>query len=118
MTLVPISVTITTDWGGGEVIVDGENHRAPYTTTWYKHQSHTISVAAEILTEPGIRHAFSSWSDDGTREHEVTPVSDASFTANMELQYYLTITSDYGNPQGQGWYVAGRSCHDSGRSDG
>jgi len=30
-----------------------------------------------------------------------------SYTANYQTQYYLTIDSDYGNPQGEGWYDSG-----------
>ena len=32
-------------------------------------------------------------------------------TANWETQYYLTVTSTYGNPSGQGWYDSDSVAH-------
>ncbi|MCI0514274.1 putative Ig domain-containing protein [candidate division KSB1 bacterium] len=105
--LVPIQVVVTTNWGGGEVMVDGVTHPAPYQATWYKQQSHEIGINSEYLANAGTRYLFKSWRDNPQRVHTVTPVSDFTYVADLDLQYLLTINQDYGRSQGGGWQNAG-----------
>ena len=86
---------ITTSIGAGtEVIVDGSNQDAPYSTIWVYPGSHTIAVDS-IQGDTLIRHVFLSWSDAGARSHTVTAdATPDTFTANLQTEHRLKATVD------------------------
>ena len=58
----------------------------------------------------GNRHVFTGWGGDSTAtttEATITMNSQKWVTASWKPQYYLTVESEQGNPQGQGWYDEG-----------
>ncbi|MCD6117076.1 T9SS type A sorting domain-containing protein, partial [bacterium] len=60
----------------------------------------------------GDMYSYVSWSDGGNRTHTYTVTSSSQVvTANFKRQYYLRVSSDHGNPQGQNWYDAGTTAH-------
>jgi hypothetical protein len=104
----PINITVTTSIGvGTTVTVDGVIYPAPYTTTWEPGTNHTIGVTSPQAAGENTTYYFSMWNDGMAQTHQVSPVTDAVFTANLRTQYLVKITSDYGSPAGAGWYDAG-----------
>ncbi|TET33711.1 MAG: PKD domain-containing protein [Planctomycetota bacterium] len=92
-TIPPVSVTVTTSIGNGtEVIVDGVSYPAPHTAVWAEGSFHGIGVAATQSGGTGIEYDFVSWSDGGAREHAVSPVADAVYTADLSTGYFLDVT--------------------------
>ena len=79
---------------------------------WYDAGSR-VSVEADtvIVLGKGIRAVFIEWVFDGTRrpENHISIIMDGAKTAiaKYKIQYYLAVKSDYGSPQGEGWYDAG-----------
>ncbi len=59
-----------------------------------------------------MRHVFDTWSLDGS----TVPGNPISFimdtphvaVARYRMQFYLRVVSQYGDPQGEGWYDAGK----------
>ncbi len=79
---------------------------------WYdKGTTATISMPDVIGAGTGIQYVFSGWEVDGGRvagnSISVEMYSHHSALAKYTLQYYLTIQSDMGTPQGIGWYTSG-----------
>jgi len=106
-----VAVTIITSvLDGTEITVDGETHRAPYSTYWEIDSQHQI-FAPSPQTFGSKRYIFQSWSDGGAQSHSVSVTQSTTFTARYKTQYYLTVQSNYGNPQGNGWYNAGTTAN-------
>ncbi|MFC1569264.1 FlgD immunoglobulin-like domain containing protein [bacterium] len=104
-------ITVTTSPSGRSLIVDGSGYTAPHTFTWSQGTSHTISVASPQSGGTGTQYVYASWSDGGAQSHTyVVPGSNETVTATFNTQYYLTVSSGYGSPTGQGWYNAGASA--------
>lgn len=63
----------------------------------------------------GTRIAFSGWTTNITWENPDTSSTTFTFTlksnvkitANWERQYYVSVETTYGKPQGEGWYTTG-----------
>ena len=62
-----VSVTVTSNWLGRTVTVDGTNRTTPYTATWNSGSSHTLDVPSPQTVSRG-RYVFSSWSHGGPQE--------------------------------------------------
>ena len=75
--------------------------------------SHTLAVSVAQTLSPGVRYAFTSWSDGGDAVHTITAgAAAASYTANFKLQYLLTATAIPSvagsfNPVSGSWHDAG-----------
>ncbi len=106
-----VEVTITTNiLNGTQVRVDGISYTAPFTANWEIGSTHELSTLSP-QTFDGKRYIFESWSDQGAQNHSVSATQPTTFTAKFAAQYYLSIQSDYGNPQGSGWYNAGTTAY-------
>jgi len=106
-----MSVTITTNvLDGTEITVDGQTHSAPYSTYWEIGSQHQIA-APSPQTFGAKRYIFQTWSDQGAQIHSVLVTESATFTATYSTQYYLSVQSNHGNPQGSGWYNAGSTAY-------
>jgi len=102
-----IEVTIHTQPAGLPFTADGEQYTAPYTFSWAQNSTHIIAADSIYASDTGVRYEYNYWSDEGKRKHILTvPEMNTSITAHYNLQYYLTVDSDYGNPKGEGWYNA------------
>ncbi|UCE96939.1 MAG: hypothetical protein JSV51_04985, partial [Candidatus Bathyarchaeota archaeon] len=66
----------------------------------------------------GTRRIFTHWSGDasGTNYTSSNPILmdyNKTAVANWKTQYYLTVTSPYGTPGGEGWYDSGATAYAS-----
>jgi len=70
----------------------------------------TVKVYPFLEYANGTRKVFTSWSGDiNSLEPKITIVVNSPMTiiANWKTQYYVKVYSEYGNPQGEGWYDKG-----------
>jgi hypothetical protein len=105
------TITSLPSTGSGYVAVDGNAVTTPYTTPWWDSgSSHTIAANSPVTIVSGqSRYIYSSWSDSGAQSHSVSPTTVTTYTANFQLQYYLSVTGG-NNPSGAGWYNSGVSA--------
>jgi len=103
-----INVVVTTNVpDSSRVLVDDTLRNVPYETEWIKGSTHTIETLSPQDMANGVKYLFNYWSDGGAQKHTVHSRVDTSFTAYFSSQYYLTLISDYGTPQGEAWYDSG-----------
>jgi hypothetical protein len=95
---IPQDVDIMTI--GGESYSPSE---LPVSFTWTPGSSCDFELVTSVPAGNGNEHAFSSWSD-GSTATSGTITHGGIYTANYLTQYYLTVISAYGDPQGEGWY--------------
>ena len=80
-----VRVTVTSNWLGRIVTVDGTDRTAPYPTTWNSGSSHTLDVPSPQRVSGG-RYVFSSWSHGGPKSQTVSPTSNTTYTANFTFR--------------------------------
>jgi len=82
----------------------------PVSFTWAPGAVHDIDVPSSVIEEDNrIRYVFTAWSD-GEASPSRTISYGGTYTANYKTQYYLTVDSEYGDPQGEGWYDSGSTA--------
>ncbi|MFC1505646.1 DUF2341 domain-containing protein [Thermoproteota archaeon] len=101
--------TITIDsnnyFDGKEVKVDGIEYNTPRNFSWVNATTHQLEALSPLVIDSGNRLVWNNWSNGKDQIHTYTvPNMDENVTANYDIQYFLTINSDYDDPQGQGWY--------------
>ncbi len=90
-----------------------ENHTDSYGvfTSTVKPGRHLINVPREINLTKDSRLIFLRWSDGSTSNPTVAEIQgDTNLTAQYETEYYLTVRSDFGETQGEGWYPSGSTA--------
>ena len=92
-------LTVESDYGDPE----GED--------WYDEGTSAEIETDDIITDDDTRYVFLNWVVDGDDETD-NPASvtiDAPYTAatDYKTQHYLTVNSDYGDPEGENWYDDG-----------
>lgn len=87
--LIPTyQVTIFTDPGGLECIINGIQYTTPYTFEDVSGTVSTISVPSpQSQGDPGIQYTFNSWDDNQPQTHSIKISSDTTFTAHFSTQY-------------------------------
>lgn len=87
---------------------------------WYeKNANVTLTAPSLIMSYAGVRYKFVYWDIDGLiQELEMNSIiilmdNDHIVTAHYVLQYYLTVLSEYGTPNGAGWYNVGSTAYAS-----
>ena len=84
--------TITTSYSGLQIEVDGTVYTTPQSFAWAPNSTHTLFVPSIQNGSLGTRYAFISWSDGGTRQHQITvETSNVTIIAFYTLQYFATI---------------------------
>ena len=84
----------------------------PSSFSWPAGSTHTITASSVVAAGTGKQYVWASWSDGGAQTHTYTvPTSSATITVDYNTQYYLTVSSAYGSPTGQGWYNAGSTAN-------
>lgn len=78
----------------------------PISFIWIPGSTHNLNIPSLVPGGEGIRYIFTSWNDGNTLTSR-TISQGGAYTANYEKQYYLTIKSDYGKPEGEDWYSSG-----------
>ncbi|MBA7620442.1 hypothetical protein ES703_27791 [subsurface metagenome] len=104
--------TVTASWKPQYYLTVESEQGDPQGEGWYdKGNAATFSIASQIIDHrDGSRHMFTGWGGDSaatTTEATTTMNSPKTVTASWKPQYYLTVESEQGNPQGQGWYDEG-----------
>jgi len=105
------TITSSPATGSGYVTVDGSAVTTPYTTPWWDNgSSHTIAANSPVTIVSGqSQYIYSSWSDSGAQSHSISPTTVKTYTANFQLQYYLSVTGG-NSPKGAAWYNSGASA--------
>ncbi|NQT24195.1 PKD domain-containing protein [candidate division KSB1 bacterium] len=106
-----VQIVVTTSPSGRLLIIDGTTHATPASFYWVPGSHHTVEAISPQSAGTGVRFVYSTWSDGGQRVHTyITPSSNASITANFDLQYALTVESDHGDSYGGGWFFQGTTA--------
>ena len=88
----------------------------PQGAGWYNAgDTATVNSASQPVGDSSSRIVFQGWSVDGQSNQTGSSLSvnmnaPHSVTAEYKQQYYLTVLSDQGVPNGQGWYDAGSTA--------
>jgi hypothetical protein len=110
------TATINFDTGLSEsaIIIDEVNYALPVSFVWPLYTKHTFTVPTQVWPAyEGTRYLFTSWSDGNNLTSRTIIISEfalTSYTANYQTQYYLSVDSGYGDPEGEGWYDAGSTA--------
>ncbi|MFO7889711.1 MAG: T9SS type A sorting domain-containing protein [bacterium] len=91
--------------------IDSE-YGSPEGEGWYQEgDTARFYINSPVTGEEGVRYVFTHW--EGVGKGAYTGVNTDSCivmwnpikeTACWKIQYFVDIESDYGNPQGEGWY--------------
>jgi len=107
-----ILVTFAKEPAGVNVTIDGVQYTSQQLLAnifeWENGTTHTMQVTATISGNAGVRYAFQHWTD-GSKDlsRSITITRHGDYSALFNTQYELKVISDFGNPQGSGWYNAG-----------
>ena len=106
-------VTVTGSFDREYQLTVNSAHGNPQGAGWYTDSS----TAGFSVTTPAVdgstRYVFTSWTGDhsGTAASaSITMNGPKTVTASWKTQYYLTVHSPHGNPQGAGWYDDGATA--------
>lgn len=83
------------------------------TSGWYAKESSAsvAAVPAEVEGTKGTKYVFATWTVDGTPRSGngffVAMDAPHKVIAEYDTMFLLTVMSDYGNPQGGGYYKSG-----------
>ncbi|MCK5833091.1 hypothetical protein KAH81_05405 [bacterium] len=101
-----VTVILENDFGYGFIVGDEDTITSGFPLGWTPSTFHIICAISP--QEFGMtRYVFDNWSDGGDTCHEIYPISDTTFTAYFNKEYYLDIISDWGDPWGDGWWPDG-----------
>jgi hypothetical protein len=109
------SVSRTISHGGAYTANYNTEYQLTITSTygesegagWYQEGGTANISVVSLIAEERIKHIFTGWSGDykgDTPTASVIMSSPKMVTANWRNEYLLTITSPYGEPEGEGWY--------------
>ncbi|MFQ6106572.1 MAG: hypothetical protein ACE5QF_03145 [Thermoplasmata archaeon] len=108
--------TVTATWTTEYLLTVTSAYGDPQGEGWHAEgATATFSVTSPYL-QAGVtdtRYVFQAWSGDSTSTSasaSVTMNEPKTVTATWITQYYLTVTSDKGSPQGEGWYNEGETA--------
>ncbi|MFH1421314.1 MAG: hypothetical protein ABIH42_01150, partial [Planctomycetota bacterium] len=106
--------SVTFNWKTQYRLTAGpDDYGDPQGTGWYDEGTTVLSsVTSSIPVEEGIRYFCIGWTGTGSAPETGTDAETGDFTINeassvtwiWQYQYLLTITSEYGDPQGEGWH--------------
>ncbi len=108
--MMTVNITLDTFPCKTSITVDGSTYFTPKSFVWPYYTQHAISVSRAVSSGLGTRYRFASWSDGNNLTSRTLVASEfalTDYTANFGTQYYLTIRSAYGDPQGGGWHDVG-----------
>jgi len=92
--------------------IDGTTYspaELPTSFLWLPGSVHDCGAPSWVSGGTGTQYLFTSWSD-GNASPSRTISQGGEYAANYLTQYYLTVESDYGNPQGEEWYNSGSTA--------
>jgi len=102
-------------------VVSAYNSPNPSGTTLYTPgTSVTASVTSPVAGPAGTQYVCTGWTGTGDVPSSGTEITvtftinqDSGITWNWNTQHYLTVTSAYDTPTGQGWYDSGSTASSS-----
>jgi hypothetical protein len=108
-------ITETAVWATQYYLDVSSSYGNPSGQGWYNSgTSATFSVTSPLSGGPDTQYTLNLWSGNGANSYtgnssinSVTMNNPINETASWQTQYYLTVTSSYGSPAGQGWYDDG-----------
>ncbi len=105
-TLFPITVRIRSNPPGRTVMVDSIAVVTPQDVIWTSGTTHEIAGDSVQDGTTGTRYIWTGWSDGGARTHNVTGLTDTTFTMNFRPQYFLTMNAGTGGTAApaSSWY--------------
>jgi uncharacterized repeat protein (TIGR02543 family) len=74
---------------------------------WLEPGARPFVWVSESQSAPGARYTFLEWSDGGSVGHTVFFSRAMSLEARFRTEFYLTVTSPFGEASGGGWYDVG-----------
>jgi hypothetical protein len=91
------------------------------TSGWFDDGTNIIaSITSHVSGPPSTQYVCTGWTGTGSVPGSGTTTSvtftinePSSITWNWKTQYYLTVTSPYDTPSGEGWYDSGSTAHAS-----
>ena len=100
------------DFSGIIVNIDGAGYgysALPTSFWWDSGSSYTFAFQSPlVVTTNGKQYLWTSTSGLSSLQNgSITVTTSGSVVGNSETQYYLTVTSPFGTPSGQGWYDNG-----------
>jgi hypothetical protein len=105
---------VGSDFAGTVVIIDTTNYGRDSVFFWWDSgSSHSFAFQSPlIVTVNGKQYVWTSTTGLSTLQAGSINVSTSgSVTGNYKTRYYLTVTSPYGVPGGQGWYDSGSTAY-------
>jgi len=91
-----VQVTVQTSPAGLSFSVDGTPYTTAQTFSWQPGSSHTIATTSPQNGATGVRYVWSSWIGGGAISHTVAPITNKTYTANFNTQYFLTMSHGTG----------------------
>ena len=76
-------------------------------TLWLEPGSSHFVFVPPSQSAPGARYTFVEWSDGGSFAHSILFSGAMSLEARFRTEFYLTVTSPFGEASGGGWYDEG-----------
>jgi hypothetical protein len=105
------------DFGDTVVIIDSTNNYGvgslPKWFWWDDSSTHTFAFQSPLVVgSTSKQYVWANTTGLSTLQGGSIFVSTSgSVTGNYKIQYYLTVTSPYGTPGGQGWYNSGDKAY-------
>ena len=112
-------ITETANWGTQQYLTVISSYGSTSGSGWYSTGATTsFSVSPTTVScGTGCQYVFVSWSGSGAGSYSgssasasVTMNNAITETANWPSRSYLTVSSSYGSPSGQGWCNVGTSA--------
>ena len=88
-------------------------HGEPEGDGWYDEGATAEFAVRSVDVQGSTRYLFKGWSGDHTGADSLGSIvmnNPKNIAANWNTEHRLTVTSLYGNPQGEGWYVQGATA--------
>ncbi len=85
---------VTVDAGPVDVIIDGETSPSPYIGWWNQSEDHVINVTSPFNVGPDTRYVFSTWSDGGAQEHNVSVTSPTTISASVSQEFRISVETE------------------------
>src|SRR2546422_555368 len=96
----------TTSSEGVHFFVDDVEYSSSQTF-WFELGSSHFVFAPPSQSAPGARYTFVNWSDGGSFGHPIQFSGAMSLEASFPAEFYLTVTTPFGEASGGGWYDDG-----------
>ncbi|TLZ74022.1 MAG: exo-alpha-sialidase [Methanobacteriota archaeon] len=103
------ALRVSTSSEGIHFFVDDVEYSSSQTF-WFELGSSHFVFAPPSQSAPGARYTFVNWSDGGSFGHPIQFSGAMSLEANFRTEFYLTVTTPYGETSGGGWYDEGTTA--------